>query len=309
MELFTDRSLPTLIVIGGPTASGKTSLAIALAQYFQTVILSADSRQFYREMNIGVARPSETELASAKHYFIADRSIHQPLSAGQYAEEAMLLLEELFRHHSVIVVVGGSGLYLQALLEGFDQLPEVPASVRQQVADLYANGGLLALQQAVAEADPHYYATVDIHNPARLSRALSVTIASGKPFSTYRTGQKTARPFNAICFFIDHPKEQLHQRINQRVLEMAANGLEQEVRQLYSYRQLTPLQTVGYQEIFDYFEQKYDLSTALQQIALHTRQYAKRQLTWIRRAHYWQPLTPSTAMQQVLQIVSQHLQS
>jgi tRNA dimethylallyltransferase len=300
MELSADRSLPTLLVIGGPTASGKTSLAISLARHFQSVILSADSRQFYKEMDIGVARPSEEELAAARHYFIADRSIQSPLSAGQYAEEALQLLDKLFQDHSLVVVVGGSGLYLQALLEGFDQLPEVPPSVRKQVDDLYARGGLDALQRAVADADPAYYALVDRNNPARLSRALSVTMASGLPYSSFRTGQKKSRPFNAYCFFIDHPKEQLHQRINQRVWDMAAAGLEQEARRLYEFRQLMPLQTVGYQEIFDYLEGKYDLPTAIQQIAVHTRQYAKRQLTWIRRMTHWHPLIPSNALQQVL---------
>ena len=308
MELCADRPLPTLLVIGGPTASGKTSLAISLARHFQTVILSADSRQFYMEMDIGVARPSAEELAAASHYFIADRSIHEPLSAGQYAEEALQLLNKLFQDHQLVVVVGGSGFYLQALLEGFDQLPEVPPLVRQQVADLYAQGGLSALQQAVEAADPAYYALVDRNNPARLSRALSVTIASGSPYSSFRTGQKKLRPFNAHCFFIDHPKEQLHQRINQRVLDMAAAGLEQEVRRLYEYRQLMPLQTVGYQEIFDFLEGKYDLQTALQQIAIHTRQYAKRQITWIRRMRHWHPLTPSSAEEQVLKVLDLHFQ-
>ncbi len=308
MELFADPTLPTLVVIGGPTASGKTSLAISLAQHFRTVILSADSRQFYKEMNIGVARPSTAELAAVSHYFIADRSIHQPLSAGQYAEEALQLLGDLFRQHSVVLLVGGSGLYLQALLEGFDQLPEVPPSVRQQVADLYTHGGLPALQKAVADTDPEYYAFVDKNNPARLSRALSVSIASGIPYSAFRTGQKKSRPFNAVCFYIDHPKEQLHQRIHQRVLDMAATGLEQEVRQLYEYRHLMPLQTVGYQEIFDFLEEKCDLPTALQQIAVHTRQYAKRQLTWIRRRSYWHPLTPFSTPQQALKILDLYLQ-
>jgi tRNA dimethylallyltransferase len=259
-------------------------------------------------MNIGVARPSAEELAAVSHYFIADRSIHEPLSAGQYAEEALQLLDMLFQDHRLVVVVGGSGLYLQALLEGFDQLPEVPPSVRQQVADLYAQGGLSALQQAVEAADPAYYALVDRNNPARLSRALSVTIASGSPYSSFRTGQKKSRPFNAHCFFIDHPKEQLHQRINQRVLDMAAVGLEQEVSGLYEYRQLMPLQTVGYQEIFDFLEGKYDLPTALQQIAVHTRQYAKRQITWIRRMRQWHPLTPSSAEEQVLRVPDLHFQ-
>lgn len=308
MELSADRSRPTLLVIGGPTASGKTSLAISLAQRFQSVILSADSRQFYKEMNIGVARPSEEELAAVRHYFIADRSIHDPLSAGQYAEEALQLLDKLFQDYSLVIVVGGSGLYLQALLEGFDQLPEVPTSVRQQVADLYTQGGLSALQQAVADADPAYYALVDRNNPTRLSRALSVTMASGLPYSSFRTGQKKPRPFNAYCFYIDWPKDQLHQRIYQRTEDMAAAGLEQEARRLYEFRQLMPLQTVGYQEIFDYLEGKYDLPTAMQQIAVHTRQYAKRQLTWIRRMNHWHPLTPSYALQQILKELELHFQ-
>lgn len=283
---------PHLIVIGGPTASGKTALAIALARQFDTVILSADSRQFYRELRIGNARPTPDELAAAPHYFIADRSVEQPLSAGEYAREALALLEDIYQQRRVAIVVGGSGLYLKALTDGLDTFPAVPPDVRAAVEALYQREGLGALQRELAVADPHYYAEVDRANPARLLRALSVCRASGQPYSSFRTDRPEARPFCAHYLFPDWPRELLYARIDQRVERMLADGLLAEARTLYPLRHLTPLQTVGYQELFDHFDGQYDLPTAVGLIQRNSRRYAKRQLTWLRRDGYWHPLPP-----------------
>jgi len=287
-----DRAVRKLIVVGGPTASGKTALAIRLAQRLGTAVVSADSRQFYREMNIGVARPSEAELAAAPHYFIADRSVVEPLTAGQYAREALALLDVLFLEYEVVVVVGGSGLYIRALTEGFDVFPETPEVVKEAIRALYAIEGLAGLQAALQAVDPAYYDLVDRQNPARLMRALEVCQATGQPYSSFRSGQRVERPFRASFHYIDWPREELYERINRRVDMMFEQGLEAEAKLLHPLRHLSPLQTVGYQELFDYFEGKHDLETARERIRQHSRQYAKRQLTWLRRDGYWQPWAP-----------------
>lgn len=283
---------PHLILIGGPTASGKTDLAIALAQHLNTVILSADSRQFYRELRIGNARPDAEELAAAPHYFIADRSVEAPLSAGAYAREALALLEDIYRRHDTAIVVGGSGLYLKALTEGLDEFPEVPAAVRAQLEALYQQKGLAALQRELAAADPTYYAEVDRANPARLLRALAVCRASGQPYSYFRTALPADRPFQPHYLTIDWPRDLLYERIDLRVERMLQQGLVEEARSLYPLRHLSPLQTVGYQELFAHFEGHYDLPTAIGLIQRNSRRYAKRQLTWLRRDGYWQALPP-----------------
>ncbi|MEZ4988519.1 MAG: tRNA (adenosine(37)-N6)-dimethylallyltransferase MiaA [Saprospiraceae bacterium] len=275
-----------LWVVGGPTASGKTRLSIAIARHFQTVILSADSRQFYREMRIGNARPSAEELSQAPHYFIADRSITQPLSAGQYAQEATLLMEELFQQHDHLVVVGGSGLYIQALIEGMDEFPPITEQARAQVAALHAQG-LPALQETLLQLDPAYYHTVDLQNPARLLRALEVIYTSGRPYSSFRSGQRKDNPYTPVYLQPAWPRSSLYERIDQRVLQMVEEGLEAEALSLQAYRHLSSMQTVGYQEWIPFFEGQTARDEVIESIQQHSRQYAKRQLTWNRRSGNW----------------------
>ncbi|PHI21711.1 tRNA (adenosine(37)-N6)-dimethylallyltransferase MiaA [Lewinellaceae bacterium SD302] len=298
-----------LIVIGGPTASGKTSLAIKVAKLLSTEILSADSRQFYREMEIGNARPNPDELAQVKHHFVADRSVLAPLSAGAFAREALTLLEELFRTREQVVIVGGSGLYLDAVTEGLNEFPRVDVNTKAKVERLLKHEGLEGLQKAVELADPDYYATVDRQNPRRLQRALEVSWAAGKPYSSFLR-PKAERSFTSHFFQPDlstlprenyiAPKTQsrntpdpdrlnLYARIERRLDQMMDHGLLDEVVALYEYRELPALQTVGYQEFFPYLEGSTSLEYALELAKRNSRRYAKRQSTWFGRDDKYRP--------------------
>ncbi len=282
----------TLIVISGPTASGKTSLAIAVARYFQTAILSADSRQFYRELNIGTARPTAGELAAAPHYFVADRSLETPLAAGAYAEEAQELLRSLFETHSVVVCVGGSGLFVHALTKGFDPIPPVEESIRRQVDALFDQEGIAGLQQLLAQLDPTYYTEVDLQNPARLKRALEVSIQTKKPYSSFldQTSPKSGFRSVFLCPFWSRPA--LYERIDRRVDQMIERGLEREVKQVLSFRERPVFRTVGYQEWLPYFDGKIGREEVIQLIKRNSRRYAKRQRTWLRRDGYYKFVPP-----------------
>lgn len=285
---------PELIIVAGPTASGKTAAAIELAKKYQTEIISFDSRQFYREMNIGTARPTAEELAAVPHHFIGNVSIHENYNAGKFAAEALVKIEELSHTHSTIILVGGSGLYLEALINGFDELPENTMTCRQELNELYASQGLDALQDLLKEKDPVYYEQVDLNNPQRLIRALEICLATGGSYSSYRKGQKKELPFTYRLRGIELSREELYDRINRRVLQMMEKGLLDEVRALLPYQHLNALQTVGYKELFDYLNGKTDLNTAVMLIQQNTRRYAKRQLTWFRRyeAMEWLPALP-----------------
>jgi tRNA dimethylallyltransferase len=282
----------TLLVIAGPTASGKTAAAIRLARHFDTVILSADSRQFYREMSIGTAKPDAEELAAAKHYFIDSHSIDQLFSVGDFEKEGLALLDELFKRHDVIILVGGSGLYIKALCEGFDDIPRADEGVREQLNNELAEKGILPLQEELKSVDPVYYNEVDINNPQRVIRALEVFRSTAQPFSSYRKAKTNTRPFNCIKIALDLPREVLYNRINTRVDVMIAQGLVEEVRALLPYRHLNALNTVGYSELFDHFDGKTNLNTAVELIKQNTRRFAKRQLTWFRKDKGMHWLTP-----------------
>ncbi|MGN6398081.1 MAG: tRNA (adenosine(37)-N6)-dimethylallyltransferase MiaA [Mucilaginibacter sp.] len=272
-----------LIVIAGPTASGKTAAAIEVARHFETVVVSADSRQFYREMSIGTAKPNAQELAAVKHYFINTLSITENYTAGKYEKQALALLNELFKTHRVVVLAGGSGLFIKAVCEGFDEFPDIDPKIRQRLNQELENQGLLYLQEKLKIADPDYYAQADINNPQRVARALEVFEGTGKPFSSFRTSAVNKRPFRILKFGLNLPREVLYNRINRRVDVMVKEGLVEEVQSLLPYRHLNALNTVGYTELFDYFDGKTDLSTAIELIKQNTRRFAKRQITWFGR--------------------------
>lgn len=277
-----------LIIIGGPTASGKTALAIRLAQHFSTEIISADSRQFYREMSIGTAKPTDVELTVVKHHFINNISVQDAYSVGAFEKEAMGVLDIIFKKNDMAIMVGGTGLYIRAVCEGLDEFPEVPLSIRREFEDLLEKEGIEFLQKKLQEVDNEYFMQSDIHNSMRLIRALSVWKASGKPFSSFRKGSKTERLFEPIYIYLDVPRAELYERINKRVDNMMADGLLDEVKKLSEFKNLIALQTVGYSELFDYLDGKMTLREAVDKIKQHTRNYAKRQITWFRKDAHWQ---------------------
>ncbi|HFB99725.1 MAG TPA: tRNA (adenosine(37)-N6)-dimethylallyltransferase MiaA [Phaeodactylibacter sp.] len=281
-----------LIIIAGPTAVGKTALSIRLAQIFQTEIISADSRQFYREMNIGTAKASPQELLQVKHHFINSLSIQSNYSVGDFERDVISLLEERFKTKKLMLLTGGSGLYIRAVCQGLDEFPEVPAAIRKNLQKLYNEKGIEALQLELEKSDPVYYQKVDLQNPHRLIRALSVCRVSGRAFSSFQNTPKIKRNFTPIYISLTRPREELYQRINQRVDEMLANGLLDEANNLFPYRHLNALQTVGYQELFDYFENKISLEQAVELIKRNTRRYAKRQETWLRKNDFWKSFHP-----------------
>ena len=281
-----------LIVIGGPTASGKTGFAIQLANEFNTVILSCDSRQFYKEMNIGTAKPSPEELRQAKHYFINSHSIEQAYSVGDFEQEGIELLNQLFQKYSIIVMTGGSGLYINAICQGLDHFPKVPIAIREELEKEYELKGLSYLQEQLKTHDPKYYAEVDLQNPHRLIRALSICKVSGQAFSAFRKKETIQRIFTPIYIQMNWPRALLYQRINLRVDQMIEQGLLEEVKSLQAKQELSALQTVGYQELFDYLEGKSNLEEAIELIKRNSRRYAKRQLTWMRRDQFWKRFHP-----------------
>lgn len=273
----------TLIVIAGATASGKTDLAIQLALKFQTEIISADARQFYREMNIGTAKPTAEQLQKVKHHFINSLSIHDEYSAGKFRDDALLLLNNLFLKYKTVVMVGGSGLFIRAVLNGFDDIPEVSDEAKEKIKNLFEERGISGLQELLKQSDIDYYNEVDLQNPCRLMRALEICISSGQPFSSFRKGTKTENNFNVNYFVLDVEKQELYNRINNRVDEMMKAGLLDEAKSLLPFRNLNALNTVGYKELFEHFDGKLSLETAIEKIKQHTRNYAKRQLTWYRK--------------------------
>jgi tRNA dimethylallyltransferase len=296
----------TLIVIAGPTASGKTAAAISLAQHYNTVVVSADSRQFFREMSIGTAKPNEAELAAAPHYFINSHSITEPFSVGDFERQCLQLLDELFQKHDVVILAGGSGLYIRAITEGFDDLPTADPDIRDRLNAKLSANGIAALQERLKEIDPAYYSEVDINNPQRVIRALEVYESTGKTFSSYRTSKINKRPFHIIKLGLDMPREKLYDRINQRVDIMVKDGLLEEVASLTPYRQYNALNTVGYSELFAYLDGKTDLDTAIAQIKQDTRRFAKRQLTWFRKDKeiIWMDATDENLVNNLKQCIS-----
>jgi tRNA dimethylallyltransferase len=272
--------MPTLRIILGPTAVGKTDYAIAEALRVGSPVVSCDSRQLYRELRIGVARPDDAQLAAVPHYFIADRSISEPCSAGAYELEALQLLEKLFRDHETVVMAGGSGLYIDALCNGLDDFPDADPELRAQLSERLRTEGVAALRADLRVLDPETYATIDPANGQRIVRALEVTIATGRKYSSFKTHPAKERPFTIVKTGLKRPRPELYARIDARVDRMMEEGLLEEARALLPHRSLPALNTVGYKELFDYFDGRYDLAEAVRLIKRNTRHYAKKQLTW-----------------------------
>lgn len=269
-----------LFVVCGPTAVGKTALAIWIAKNFETEIISADARQFYKEMNIGTAKPNENELNSVPHHFINSLSVEQDYSAGDFEKEAIPVLEKIFSKKNSAVLVGGSGLFIKAVCEGLDEFPVVNQQIRDELRKEFEAKGISFLQEKLKELDAEYFAIVDKENHRRLIRALEVCLSTGKTFSEFHKHEKKERNFQIIKIGLNLPREKLYERINLRVDEMIKSGLVEEAEKLFPLRKLNALQTVGYVELFDYFEKKISLNEAIEKIKQHTRNYAKRQLTW-----------------------------
>ena len=272
--------MPTLHIILGPTAVGKSDYAVAEALRTGSPVVSCDSRQFYREMRIGTARPSEAQLAAVRHYFIADRSVTEPCSAGAYEIEALALLEELFKTHDSVVMAGGSGLYIDALCNGLDDFPDADPDLRAELSRRLRDEGVASLRADLRVLDPETYATIDPANGQRIVRALEVTIATGRKYSSFKTRPAKERPFAIVKTGLTRPRPALYARINARVDQMMAEGLLEEARGLLLHRDLPALNTVGYKELFGYFDGAYDLAEAIRLIKRNTRHYAKKQLTW-----------------------------
>lgn len=272
-----------LIIIAGPTAVGKTAYAIRLAKQLGTEIVSCDSRQFYKELNIGVARPSTDELAAVRHHFIACRSVTKPYNVYDYEHDAMNLLDRLFDSHNTVVVVGGSGLYIDALCNGINYMPDPTPELRAELSGRIANGELPLLLDELQRLDPDYYAIVDRSNPIRIQRALEVIRMSGQTYSTLISKPLPKRKFEIKKIALCRERDILRDRICRRVDQMVAEGLVEEAQSLLAYRDINTLNTVGYKELFDYFDGKCNLSEALTNIKNHTWQYAKKQMTWLKR--------------------------
>lgn len=273
----------TLVVIAGPTAVGKTDIAVRLAQKLETEVVSADARQVYREMEIGTAPPSLAQKAAVKHHFVASHSVHQPLNAAQYGDQALAVIRQILSSHRYAILTGGSGLYIKSVLEGFDDMPAVEPGLRDELTSLFQTHGIEWLQQQLKDTDPDYFQVVDVQNPHRLIRALEVIRSTGIPFSQWRKKSTRALEFRVIKIGLYLPMEELYTRIDQRMDNMIAHGLFEEATSLYPLRHLQALQTVGYREIFDYIDGLYDRDEAIRLLKRNTRHYAKRQMTWFRR--------------------------
>lgn len=273
----------TVVVITGPTAVGKTAVAIQLAKHFSTQIISADSRQCFSEMNIGVARPSAIELDMVPHHFIASHSIHEEVTAATFEQFALQKVHDFFLKQDVIIMVGGTGLYIKAFCEGLDIIPDTDPAIRERIIKGYETNGLNWLQEEIKEKDPVFYKEGEIKNPQRLMRALEVAESTGRSIFSFRKSEKTKREFNIIKTGLELPKDELHRNIHTRVDAMMSSGLLNEVRSLLPYRSLNALQTVGYAELFEHLDGTMTLAQAVEKIKTHTRQYAKRQMTWFRK--------------------------
>ncbi len=294
----------TLIVITGPTGSGKSALAVKLAQQINAEIVSADSRQIFREIPIGTAAPSPDELAAVPHHFIATKSLEDYYSAACYEEDALALLERLWKKSPYSILCGGSMMYVDAVVNGIDDIPTISPENRERAMEIYHRGGLQQLRLDLLELDPVYYRQVDLNNPKRLIHALEIIFESGRPYSMLRTGQKKQRDFNILKYALDYPRETLFDRINNRVDSMIGNGFINEARRVWPMRHLNSLNTVGYKEMFAWFEGAMDYPTAVARMKKNTRVYAKKQLTWLKKDPEINWLQPEDALETILNDIS-----
>lgn len=281
--IFKKDKNKTLVVLLGPTGVGKTEISLRMAEHFGCPIVSSDSRQFYRELKIGTAAPTEAQLARVKHYFIGTHSIHDEYNAGQYEQDVMILLEELFQQHDVVMLVGGSMMYIDAVCNGMDDIPGVDPETREFWMNEFAEKGLEFIQSELLRLDPKHYEEVDLLNYKRVLHALEICTITGKPYSEIRTGQRKERPFEIVKIGLNRPRPELYERINLRVEEMMREGLLEEARQFYEFRHLNTLNTVGYKELYAYMDGAWPLDFAVNMIQQDSRRYAKRQMTWFNR--------------------------
>jgi len=281
------------VIITGPTAVGKTDTAIQLARFYQAEVISCDSRQFYRGLDIGTAKPNKEELASVKHHFINNKEPSELFGAGDFAREAKLLLDELFLKNNVVIMAGGSGMYIDALVNGVDEFEDVPSEFRERLNVEYEENGLEFIQEKLRNADPVYFEKVDRNNPQRMIRALEVCEYTGKPYSSFLSKSRSANQFVPIFLLLDMDRDKLYNRINERVEKMMEKGLLEEVKNLLPFRNYNALKTVGYKELFEYIDEKCSLQEAVDAIKQHTRNYAKRQLTWFRNKNESETFEPS----------------
>ena len=278
-----ERCSKTLVLILGPTGVGKTELSLRVAEHYACPILNCDSRQVYRDIPIGTAAPTPSEQVRVKHYFVATRELNENYNAGQYERDATELMIRLFEDHDVLVMTGGSMLYADAVCNGLDDLPSIPEAIRAEVKRQYDANGIQWLQSEVQRLDPDYWQMVDQQNPTRLMHCVELCLTTGQAYSALRTNTRKQRPFSIVKVALERPRAELYARINERVKQMIANGLVEEARRVYPLRHLNSLQTVGYKELFAFFDGEYDLNRAVELIQQNTRHYAKRQLTWFRR--------------------------
>ena len=298
---------PTLLVLLGPTGVGKTNISLKLAESLGCPIVSCDSRQFYRELKIGTATPSEEQLKRVKHYFIGTHSIHDEYSAGQYEKDAIQLLDELFEKHRIVMLVGGSMMYIDAVCNGMDDIPDVDSDTRLFWQKQYADSGLEFIQHELKRLDPVHFDQVDIQNPKRILHALEICSMTGEPYSVLRTGQRKLRNFNILKIGLTRPRPELYERINVRVDEMMAEGLLAEAEKFYQFKSLNTLNTVGYKELYEYMDSTWTLDFAVNMIKQDSRRYAKRQMTWFNRDKeilWFQPEELESKLELVLQNIN-----
>lgn len=294
--------LKTLLVIAGPTAVGKTALCVQLAQALKTDVVSVDSRQLYRELSIGTAKPTPDEMKGVLHHFVDSHSITDPVNAGRYERECLAILNRLFQENDAVILSGGTGLYINAVCFGLDDMPPVDPSLREELFTRLQQEGLEKLQDQLRELDPVYAQTADLQNPVRVTRALEVCLSTGQPYSSFRREQPAERPFRSVLIALDRPRAELYTRIDDRMDAMLEAGLLDEVRSLLPFRHLPALQTVGYQEIFPYIDGSYDYEEMVRLLKRNSRRYAKRQLTWFRNQGNYTWFNP-TDSEKILEII------
>lgn len=298
---------PLLVVITGPTAVGKTQLCVKIAQHFNTEVISADSRQFYKELSIGTAKPTPTEMNGIKHHFIDSLSIHEDYNVNDFEKDALALINNIFKHNQIVILTGGSGLFIDAVCKGFDdELPEANEEIRKELKSLYNKYGISILQEKLKQLDPHFYNEIDKDNVKRLYRAIEVCMLTDKPYSEIRKGKKQNRPFRVLKIALNRQREELYERINKRVDLMIKEGIVEEVKRVNKNSNLNALKTVGYRELFEYINNNCTLEEAIDKIKVNTRRYAKRQINWFKKDEEYHWFHPNEE-NKIIELISLHI--